>query len=327
MRKPRARSSRLIDPAATRRQPTPNFYASGGLDRATDRRHDEAWLAARLVDERARFVPVWRAHNLIANGEGSAEGPAPAFLGAVQAAALLAEGGEVAFLGLVGEVPHFALAVPDRGDAPHEAGLPGGGAYMDLRTVGPLLGRQEGALLAYARGLVHWHARHRFCGACGHPTKSEEAGHQRRCTNAACGLVHFPRTDPAVIMLISDGDNVILGRQKVWPKGMHSVLAGFVEPGESLEDAVAREVLEEVGVPVADVTYHSSQPWPFPASIMLGFTARALSADLSPHPEELETARWFSRAELRRSPEDETFRLPRRDSIARRLLEDWLAEG
>jgi NAD+ diphosphatase len=308
-------SSGLTDAAGARLQRAPNFYASGGLDRAADRRRDEAWLAARLMDERTRFVPVWRAHNLITNGEGSSAGPAPAFLRADQAAALLAEGAEIAFLGLVGEVPHFALAVP------------GGGAYMDLRTVGPLLGHAEGALLAYARGLIHWHARHRFCGVCGQPTASEEAGHQRRCSAAGCATMHFPRTDPAVIMLIADGDHVILGRQKVWPKGMHSVLAGFVEPGESLEDAVAREVLEEAGVPVTDVTYHSSQPWPFPASIMLGFTARALSSEIKPHPEELETARWFSREELRRSPEDETFRLPRRDSIARRLLEDWLAEG
>jgi NAD+ diphosphatase len=320
-------AAELASLGAPQRQRLPNFYASGGLDRAADRRHDEAWLASRLMDPRTRFVPVWRAHNLIVNGSGPEEGPMPAFLSAEQAAAMLASGAAVAFLGLVGEVPHFALEVPDRGDAPHDAGLADGGTYMDLRTVGPLLGRKEGALLAYARGLMHWHSRHRFCGVCGHPTTSEEAGHQRRCSAGGCATMHFPRTDPAVIMLISDGDHVILGRQKVWPKGMHSVLAGFVEPGESLEDAVAREVLEEVGVPIADVTYHSSQPWPFPASIMLGFAARALSRELRPNLEELELARWFTRDELRRSPEDETFRLPRRDSIARRLVDDWLAEG
>src|SRR5690606_35249197 len=133
------------------------------------------------------------------------------------------------------------------------------------------------ALLAYARGLVHWHVRHRFCPACGGPMQSAEAGHVRRCAGSSCGTQNFPRTDPAVIMLVSDGERAILGRQRVWPAGMHSVLAGFVEPGESLEDAVAREVLEEVGVAVSDVTYHSSQPWPFPASIMLGFYARAAS--------------------------------------------------
>ena len=149
----------------------------------------------------------------------------------------------------------------------------------------------------------------------------------RRCTNETCGAQHFPRTDPAVIMLVHDGERVVLGRQKVWPPGMHSVLAGFVEPGESLEDAVRREVAEEVGIALGEVTYHSSQPWPFPSSIMLGFMARATTTELNLATDEIETARWYTRAELRASPENEVFKLPRRDSIARRLVEDWLAEG
>jgi len=195
-----------------------------------------------------------------------------------------------------------------------------------LRAIGPLLGRRDGALLAYARGMLTWHRRHRFCGVCGYATAVEDAGHLRVCQNADCRTNSFPRTDPAVIMLVHDGgDRAILGRQKIWPQGMHSVLAGFVEPGESLEDAVAREVLEEVGVPVEDVTYHSSQPWPFPSSIMLGYWARAVSDDLDVNTFELESARWVTRQEMRASPEDATFRLPRRDSIARRLVEDWLA--
>ena len=202
--------------------------------------------------------------------------------------------------------------------------------FRDLREVGPMLGRDEGAVLAYARGLVHWHRRHRFCGVCGRPTESTQAGHVLRCTNRDCGTSHFPRTDPAVIMLIHDGgERCVLGRQAIWPPGMHSTLAGFVEPGESLEEAVAREIYEEVGlkIPVEEVFYHSSQPWPFPSSIMLGFYARAEFAALETAEDELESAAWFTRDQLRRSPEDETFRLPRRDSIARRLVNDWLAEG
>lgn len=305
-----------------RHRSSPNFYASGGLERVAERRRDEAWLAAQLIDPRTRFVPVWRAQNLVTSGER----PSPAYLGADQAAKLLASGGETAFLGLVGGVAHFAVAVPDAGDAPPPMALVDGAVFMDLRSVGPLLGRDEGSLLAYARGLMYWHTRHRFCGVCGGPTRGAEAGHVRRCVNDSCGTQHFPRTDPAVIMLVHDGgERVILGRQRVWPAGMHSVLAGFVEPGESLEDAVAREVFEEAGIAVTDVTYHSSQPWPFPASIMLGFYARAATDVLRVNQDELETARWFSRGELRASPEDETFRLPRRDSIARRLIEDWLA--
>jgi NAD+ diphosphatase len=142
--------------------------------------------------------------------------------------------------------------------------------------------------------------------------------------------VHFPRTDPAVIMLVHDGaGRCLLGRQPFWPPGMHSTLAGFVEPGESLEEAVAREIWEEVGLklPVEEVTYHSSQPWPFPSSIMLGFHARAEHGPLDLGADELESAQWYTREELRNSPEDETFKLPRRDSIARRLIEDWLEEG
>src|SRR5262249_54747330 len=215
------------------------------------------------------------------------------------------------------------------GDAPAPvSSLAEAAAFADLRTVGPLIERDQGALLAYARGMMHWHARHRFCGVCGHPTASLEAGHVRRCTNAACGAQHFPRTDPAVIMLVHDrGERVALGRQKAWPSGMHSVLAGFVEPGESLEDAVRREVAEEVGIALAEVIYHSSQPWPFPSSIMLGFTARAITTDLNLATDEIESARWYTRAELPASPENEVFRMPRRASIARRLVDDWLADG
>jgi NAD+ diphosphatase len=184
--------------------------------------------------------------------------------------------------------------------------------------------RGEGSLLAYARGLIYWHGRHRFCGVCGSPTLAFEGGHVRRCTNPACGSSHFPRTDPAVIMLVTDGDRALVGRQAVWPKGMHSTLAGFVEPGESLEAAVAREVFEEAGIEVDQVRYHSSQPWPFPCSIMLGFYARARTTEIKLDQLELEDARWVERDWLLAHQDDEDFRLPRLDSIARRLIEDWL---
>jgi NAD+ diphosphatase len=185
--------------------------------------------------------------------------------------------------------------------------------------------RAEGSVLAYARGMIWWHSRHRFCGVCGGPTESAEAGHVRRCLDAACATTHFPRTDPAVIMLVTDGERALLGRQKAWPKGQHSTLAGFVEPGECLEDAVAREVCEETGIRVEEVRYHSSQPWPFPASIMLGFTASAATTEIAVDTSELEDARWFERGWIRRHGDDDEFRLPRRDSIARHLIEDWLA--
>jgi NAD+ diphosphatase len=197
--------------------------------------------------------------------------------------------------------------------------------FADLRQLGGRLERHEGSLLALARAMVFWHSRHRFCGLCGAPTRSEEAGHMRRCTGDGCKAMHFPRTDPAVIMLVTDGERALLGRNKNFVPGMYSTLAGFVEPGESLEDAVAREVREETAIEVGAVHYHSSQPWPFPANIMLGFYAEATSTAVTVDYGELEDARWFERDWLLSHRDDDSFRMPRLDSIARRLIEDWLA--
>jgi len=306
----------------------PNFYSHGGLDRADDLRGDQAWIAARLTDGRTRFVAVWRSRNLVVVQAGGELSPRAAWLNHEAAAPLIAQAGEVVFLGLREELSFVALDLSGLEQPDAEAAVAGHGELRNLREVGPLMPHTEGAVLAYARGLMHWHRHHRFCGHCGAPTESAQAGHIRKCCNPDCGKSHFPRTDPAVIMLVHDGgDRCVLGRQKNWLPGMHSTLAGFVEPGESLEEAVAREVMEEVGLPLQTVTYHSSQPWPFPSSLMIGFHARAEHRALAVHPEEIESARWFSRAELAASPEDESFRLPRRDSIARRLIEDWLADG
>ena len=307
--------------------PRPNFYAGGRIERAAHMRLDRDWVAARFGDPGSRVFPVWRSQNLIAGAATDDVGDAPraASLSAVETRRLMDGEPTLVLLGLVEKVAHFALDVSHLETPEAEAPIAGAGRFADLRAVGPLLPRDQGALLAYARGLMHWHHRHRFCGACGAPTRIVMAGHQRRCADKACAQDHFPRTDPAVIMLVHDGERIVLGRQRIWPPGMHSVLAGFVEPGESLEDAVAREVMEEVGIPVREVGYNSSQPWPFPASIMLGFTARACARRLKVNLKELESARWVRRDQLLASPEDETFRLPRRDSIARRLIEDWLA--
>lgn len=298
----------------------PNFYAGLDLARHSERRRDAAFIAAHVAGTAARVVPVWRGRSLVVAGDA----PRAVFL---DAAAIGEYGGAAplaVFLGARGDASYFALDVSHH----EEHLLPGlfgaGTSFVDLRGVGALIGRDEGALLAYARGILHWHGRTRHCSLCGAPTRPESAGHVRRCTDAACNAEHFPRTDPAVIMLVVHDDHALLGRQRVWPAGMHSTLAGFVEPGESLEEAVAREVMEEAGVRVTDIRYHSSQPWPFPASIMLGFHARAASRDLAVDVEELETAGWFDRDFLLRAHDPDTFRLPRADSIARRLIEDWL---
>ncbi len=292
----------------------PNFYVHPGLDRAAHRRRDEDWLAeARRA---AAIVPVWQGRNLAV-----VEPPAAVFL---ELDVLLSVGvapDDTIFLGLDDDRPLFAADLSGLGDDHAQAlaamGMPGA-EFVDLRRIGQHLPRGDGALLAYARGLAHWHGRTRFCGACGGPTQVECAGHVRRCTG--CGLQHFPRTDPATIMLVTDGERCLVGRQAAWAPGMYSTLAGFVEPGECLEDAVVREVFEETGVRCGRVTYHASQPWPFPQSLMCGFFAEALTTEIIIDPEEIEDARWVSRADLRAG----VVALPRADSIARRLIETWL---
>lgn len=316
----------------------PNYYAAPGFDRAGLRRRDLEWIRRAVTDPGSVFVPVWRSQNLVIQVEGGE--PRAAILTVTAAAALYGDiderfaAGELVLLGVHEDRAHFALDVSGI-EAPlemlHSPALEAAGIeaaevrFADLRQLAGRLDRQEGAMLALARAMAFWHSRHRFCGVCGAPTRSEEAGYMRRCTDPACKTMHFPRTDPAVIMLVTDGDRALLGRNKNFPlPGMYSTLAGFVEPGEALEDAVAREVKEETGIEVSAVHYHSSQPWPFPANIMLGFYADAVTTAVSLDDGELADARWFEREWLLSHEDDDEFRLPRLDSIARRLIEDWL---
>ena len=293
-----------------------NFYATGEFNRAVERREDVAWIRERLADPASRLYPIWRLRNYVSDPEA----PRAVVLDPDRRAALVEAASTVVLLGLEEETAHFLIDISHL-DEPAALEL---GNAVDLRAVGVLMPQREGALLAYARGLTYWHDRHKFCGTCGSPTEIKAAGHQRQCTNPDCSAVQFPRTDPAVIMRITHGDRILMARQAVWAQGMHSVLAGFVEPGESLEDAVAREVYEEVGLKLTRIKYFSSQPWPFPSSLMLGFSAEATNDQFRVDENELESARWMTRPELLNSPEDATFKLPRKDSISRRLIEDWL---
>ena len=297
------------------------FYAGGLVDRASSLRHDQAWVARRLADPAARVLPVWRNHNLV----DGADAPGAVTLRGSAAAALVEMADHVSLLGLDGDVAYFAADVSSH-DAPGLASLVGGGEFVDLRRTGPVMDRRDGNLLAHARGLMYWHRHNGFCGNCGRRTESRNGGAMRRCTG--CGREQFPRTDPAVIMLVTrpgaDGGACLLARSARFLEGMYSTLAGFVDQGESLEEAVSREVMEEAGVAVTDVRYQASQPWPFPASLMLGFRAQATSFDIR-LDDELDDARWFSRADIA-GFRGQGLRLPRRDSIARWLVETWLAE-
>jgi NAD+ diphosphatase len=299
----------------------PNIFSGSTLDRASTLRRDEGKLATLLKESASRLFPVWRSHSLVK--DDSVVG-----LPHSEVEHLLEEGEPPIFLGLQNGAACFACDVSH-----HELEmiprLTSAGEFADIRHIGGQLSQGDGALLAFARAMVHWHRMHRFCGRCGKPTLPAEGGHVRRCTNPDCKHEVYPRTDPAVIMLVTSDDHCLLGRQSIWTPGMYSTLAGFVEPGETPEEAVAREVMEETGIRVAEgeVDYHSSQPWPFPGSLMIGFRARAAQrATPRVDTHELEAADWFTRDEIRRFPQ-RGMSLPRPISIARRLIEDWLAEG
>ncbi len=297
----------------------PNPYTGSPLDRAGSKRDDDVWIADRLADPASLFVPVWRSQTLFQGLDGGR--PEAVFLTGEAAGALRMAGGPWAFLGLMGEQAMFAVDVSSVED-PLPLLSETIGRFQDLRLISAGLPDKDAAILAHARGLMHWRNRHKFCGVCGGACEARSAGHAMSCL--VCGAQHFPRTDPAVIMLVHRDDRVLLGHSQRFPKAnMYSTLAGFVEPGESLEEAVAREVLEESGIRVGPVRYHSSQPWPFPSSIMLGFYAEGLTETITIDPTELRDARWFSRSELQ-APDAHGFTLPRRDSIARRLIEDWM---
>lgn len=311
-------------------------FAGGTIDRASAQRTDAAALAGFAADPAAQALALWRGRPLLeAVGDGLRLGWQP--LGS----RLFAEAQEEAvFLGLDGGAPRFARAIPDwpgvaDGDGPvpfvdprrtPHPDLPERYGFGDLRSLMAELPADEAGAGAAAKGILGWHATHRFCAACGSASEAANGGWRRTCPS--CGAQHFPRTDPVVIMLIVEGDDLLLGRSPAWPEGMYSLLAGFMEPGESIEAAVRREVFEEAGVLVGEVSYLASQPWPFPSSLMIGCAGRAVSREIIRDPAELEDARWVSREGVLAGLAglDPEIRPARRGSIARFLIEHWLAD-
>lgn len=290
-----------------------NVFAGAFVDRIGERRKDSAWLAGAMRSDDSYFVPVWGDQCLVGGD------PLQAVLLTRNQVAAIVDDDDLIFLGLFKDRPAFALSISAATDAPFREL----GEFHDLRYLGTVLPPDEANLVAHARALVLWHASQVFCGVCGSSARPDAAGNSRICMNDECRRVIFPRVDPAIIVLVNDGERCLLGRQESWPEGRYSTIAGFVEPGESLEDAVRREVYEETNIRVGRVTYHSSQPWPFPSSLMLGFTAEANSEDIALNDGELEDAQWFTRKELRSGFP----KLPFRISIARRLVDQWLDDG
>lgn len=292
-------------------------YTLTPLDRATHLRGDEAHIEHLLTGGAARIVPVWNERHLLGDG--------PNLQTLDYAAASKFDLSNLVFLGLAGETPWFALRLPSS-ETPPDLGI--SGIFQALNDFVAVLTGDEATILSYARAMVLWQRNHLHCGRCGAPTRATEAGHSSTCT--ACGHRTFPRTDPVVITLITHKDKCLLGRKAEWLPGMFSCIAGFVEPGETLESAVRRECAEETGVSIDEVGYVASQPWPFPASIMFGFRARAKSFDLAARDDELADVQWFTRDDVRgfgeRSDPGEGFKLPNRTAIARHLIEGWLSE-
>jgi NAD+ diphosphatase len=299
----------------------PITFSGSPLDRVSTERRDAAWLEKRRADPAARFLPLFRLDPLVKLG------PARSLAWATDA---LLDGLDPTpspvLLGLSEGVAHFAVDVSCVDEPEHAFGVAGVAKFEDLRGIAGRLAPGETAIAAQARSLVDWHARHGFCAACGAVTVPEMAGAHRRCI--ACAAEHFPRTDPVAIAVVLRGDRCLLGRNRGWPATMFSALAGFVEAGETLEEAVRREVWEESGVRVGEVRYLRSQPWPFPSSLMIGCIALAESEAITIDAAELEDARWFPRREVRAALRGESRELvvPPPFAVAHHLIRVW-AEG
>jgi NAD+ diphosphatase len=308
-------------------------FGGSGLDRAAHLRGDAAAVEAMLRDPAVRILPIWRGKPLFAGEPRDLGWLAPGH------PALTPADETPVFLGL-DDGPRFAIdisawqpeEVPDTVGAffdPSEQRhplLPADHAFGELRANMTRLDARAAELVATAKAVLGWHETHGFCSRCGAKSRMIEAGWQRLCPD--CGARHFPRTDPVVIMLILSGNDVLMGRSPGWPEGMYSLLAGFVEPGETLEAAVRREVREEAGVEVSRVDYLASQPWPFPASLMLGCKGEATSREIRVDPVELEDARWVSREEMLEivAGRSDAMKPARKGAIARFLIEAWLAD-
>jgi len=297
-----------------------NTFAGNPLNRASERRGDAAWLAEQVASSDSLGIALWNGKPFV---EKAANGDLQiAYLPARMVEDLAGSPERLLFMGLWKETAIFAVDLEGGAD-PAEGPLAGLGRFEDLRGVALRLPATDASIVATAKAMFEWRRRHRFCAACGHASEPAEGGWKRVCPS--CNAEHFPRTDPVVIMLAVFEDRCMLGRQEIWPKGMFSALAGFLEPGESIEEACARELEEEAGLKTLSVAYHSTQPWPYPSSLMIGLIAQVADDDAAPDQTELSEVRWFTKAEARALLAGEvpaTFAPPPM-AIAHQLIKAW----
>jgi NAD+ diphosphatase len=272
-------------------------FSGNPLNRVSEKRTDTAWVAAKRRDPSSLIFPMWRLQPFILGGEKAAP---PLKIGLVRpeiADELGLDDAISIFLGLDGERGMFALDISEISNPTRTGPLAGLGHFREARTAASMVSLKDAAIIAQAKAMIDWHQRHGFCPKCGTPTKLMDAGYRRLCE--ACKAEHFPRTDPVVIMLATHGEECLVGRGKQFPSGMFSALAGFIEPGETIEEAVRRELMEEANVQVGEVSYYATQPWPFPSSLMIGCFAKADRREAHADENELAEVRWIERSVAR----------------------------
>ena len=299
-------------------------FAGNPLNRASEKRTDAKWIEAQRRDPSSLIFPMWRLEPFLLGPEKSAP---PIELGLLRpeiADSLARAEAPCIFLGLDGDRAVFALDVSEANDPAKVGPLAGLGYFRDARMAGSMVSIKNAAIIAEAKAVIDWHQRHGFCPRCGAPTKLVDAGWRRVC--GKCNAEHFPRVDPVVIMLATHEEACLVGRGKQFPSGMFSALAGFVEPGETIEEAVRRELMEEASVRVGEVTYYATQPWPFPSSLMIGCFAKAESRDVKADENELAEVRWIERGvarELIEGKQVDGLRVPPPIAIAHHLIRTW----
>jgi len=299
-------------------------FAGSPLNRASEKRTDSNWIESMRHDPVSLVLPMWRLQPFLLEPEGSGATSKLGLLRPAIANAITSDQAPSIFLGLDGDQAVFALDVSEAGDPANRAPLAGLGYFREARSAAQMVSSEDAAIIAQAKAVIDWHQRHGFCPRCGAPTRMVDAGYRRLCDQ--CKAEHFPRVDPVVIMLAIEGDACLVGRGKQFPPGMFSALAGFVEPGETIEEAVRRELREEASVQVGEVTYYATQPWPFPSSLMIGCFAQALSRDVKPDEIEIAEVRWLERGAARdliTGKQVAGVRVPPPIAIAHHLIRAW----